>query len=87
MTTQYGPDGPTKVAAAAEAVPPLLKLLESPVAGRRLAAVSALRAFEHDDTLTAALIASTRDRDATVRAAAVSGLWTGAARFRSRRSR
>ncbi len=84
MTMQYGPDGPTKVAAAAEAVPPLLKLLESPVAGRRSATVNALRAFEHNDALNAALITSCRDHDATVRAAAVSGLWSGEPRFRSR---
>ena len=41
--TQSGPTGPTKVPGCREVVTALLKMRESPVAGRRLAAVNALR--------------------------------------------
>ena len=40
-----------------EVVPALMKLLESPAAGRRLAAVNALTSFDPDDAVIAALIA------------------------------
>ncbi len=68
--------------AVAEAVPRLVKLLASPVAGRRLAAVSALRGFEPDDALIDALIRSSRDRDESVRAAALAAVPDSVRRLR-----
>jgi HEAT repeat protein len=66
---QFGPT--KKVPSAPGVVPALIGLLRSPVVGRRLAAIHALGDFEPDDALIAALIASSRDRDASVRAAAL----------------
>jgi HEAT repeat protein len=72
--TEHEALGTTKVPSIRAAVPPLLKLLESPAAGRRLAAVEALPAFEPDDALVVAMVRSSRDPDAAVRAAALRGL-------------
>ena len=78
--TPYGQ--PREAPAAPTVVAALLGLLKSPVAGRRLAAVNALGAFERDDVLGATLIALVRDRDASVRAAALRGLHFDAGRRR-----
>ncbi len=72
--TSMGPTGPTHVPPVREVVPALLKLLGSPAPGRRLAAINALRSFDADDAVIAALVASSRDRDGPVRAAALSAL-------------
>jgi HEAT repeat protein len=80
-----GPSGePGRAPPPPGVVAPLLRLLQSPMAGRRLAAVSALQTFEPDDNLIAALIALSRDRDESVRAAALRGLPARAPRLRSR---
>jgi HEAT repeat protein len=76
--------GPTKVPAAPGVIPALMKMRDSPVAGRRLAAVNALRGFDLDGALIAALIASCLDPDAAVRAAAFWALPDGVPRLRPR---
>ncbi len=72
--TSMEPTGPTHVPPVREVVPALLKLLDSPAPGRRLAALNALRSFDTDAAAIAALIASSRDRDGPVRAAALGAL-------------
>lgn len=79
----YTPEGEKRTPALPEAVPPLIALLRSPSAGRRLAALWALRGFEFDDTMMEAISPLCRDPDATVRATAILGLqYTYSDRYR-----
>ena len=69
---------------APEVVAALIKLLGDPAAGRRLSAVYSLTSFEADDAVVGAFIGASRDRDESVRVAALQALQGRGARLRSR---
>lgn len=78
----YSADRPRAIPPAREVLPPLLGLLSSRVAARRLAAINALNAFEPDRDQVAALVPLCRDPDARVRAAAIQALGNNASGHR-----